>query len=161
MVNRHYIKRGKKLAVMPEIFSYLKTNDKISPLLPTIQRNLRLQRECETILPTLFKYCEILGLANEELVLATQNASIASKLKQQVPKLQYQLESKGWSVRSVKIKVQVHRKVEKAVPVKTAVLSNTAVSAFAELERSLEKTVSNEGLKLALHRLLKRNQPPE
>jgi hypothetical protein len=151
------IKRGKKLTDASGVAAFLQQSDKLSPLLPTIKRNLSLQKECGSLLPPIFDSCEVLNLADEQLVLSTPNASIASKLKQQLPKLQAHLQQRGWQINAIKIKVQVKRTVEKQAPIKQAILSSKALSAFASLESSLPTTPQNADLKAALERLLRRN----
>ena len=151
------IKRGKKLTDASGVASFLQQSDKLSPLLPTIKRNLSLQKECGNILPPIFDGCEVLNLADDQLVLSTPNASIASKLKQQLPKLQAQLQQRGWQITAIKIKVQVKRTIEKPAPIKQAILSNKAIFAFASLKSNLATTPQNADLNAALERLLRRN----
>lgn len=152
------VKRGKKMAQTNEIASFLRHNDKLSPLLPTVKRNISLQKECRAVLPAIFDGCEVLNLNDDQLVMSTPNASIAAKLKQQLPKLQNHLQQRGWQINAIKIKVQVKRTIERPEPIKQAILTGSALTAFQDLERNLEATPQNEGLKAALSRLLNRNQ---
>lgn len=152
------VKRGKKMAQTNEIASFLRHNDKLSPLLPTVKRNISLQKECRAALPAIFDSCEVLNLNDDQLVMSTPNASIAAKLKQQLPKLQAHLQQRGWQINAIKIKVQVKRAVEKPEPIKQAILTGSALNAFKDLETHLEATPQNEGLKAALSRLLSRNR---
>lgn len=151
------IKRGKKLFEASGVTSFLASNEKISPLLPTIRRNASLQKECGAILPAIFGSCEVLQLADDQLTLSTPNAALASKLKQQLPKLQSQLQQRGWQINAIRIKVQVKKTVEKLLPVKQLVLSEPAVRAFGELENTLDATPQNDALRAALHRLVMRH----
>lgn len=148
------IKRGKKLFEANGIVSFLTINDKISPLLPTIKRNAILQQECATILPPIFVNCEVLQLSEEQLTLSTPNAAIASKLKQQLPKLQSHLQQRGWQINAIRIKVQVKKVVEKPPATKQLILSAPAISAFGQLKNVLEDTPQNEALRAALDRLV-------
>ncbi|WP_395008189.1 DciA family protein [Undibacterium sp.] len=152
------IKRGKKMAQTNEIASFLRHNDKLSPLLPTVKRNISLQKECRTALPAIFDGCEVLNLNEDQLVMSTPNASIAAKLKQQLPKLQAHLQQRGWQINAIKIKVQVKRMIEKPEPVKQALLTGSALLAFEDLENNLDATPQNTDLKAALSRLLSRNR---
>lgn len=153
------IKRGKKPAEASGIASYLRNNDKIAPLLPTIKRNASLQKDCGSILSPTFNSCGVLQLTEGQLTLATPNAALASKLKQQLPKLQANLQERGWQINAIRIKVQATRTVEKPSPVKQLVLSNPALRAFGELESALEQTPQNQDLRAALQRLIKRREP--
>ena len=152
------IKRGKKLTDASGVASFLQQSDGLSPLLPTIKRNISLQKECGLALPPIFDSCEVLNLVDEQLVLSTPNAAIASKLKQQLPKLQAHLLQRGWQINAIKIKVQVKKTVEKEKPIKLALLTPRAISAFQDLECNLEVTPQNAELKAALERLLSRNR---
>jgi hypothetical protein len=53
----------------------------------TIQRHLSLQKDCGAILPPIFDTCEVMQLADGLLTLSAPNAALATKLKQQCPKL--------------------------------------------------------------------------
>lgn len=152
------IKRGKKLNAVNDVAVFLQHNDKLSPLLPTIKRNLTLKKECSSVLPAIFDSCEVLNLADDQLVLSIPNAALASKLKQQLPKLQAHLQHRGWQINAIKIKVQVKKTVEKTAPVKQAILTHSALSAFKELENNLAANAQNTPLKAALERLLSRNK---
>jgi hypothetical protein len=152
------IKRGKKPSNASEVASYLQLSDKIAPLLPTIKRNLSLKKECGNVLPSIFDDCEVLSLADEQLTLATPNAALASKLKQQLPKLQLHLQQRGWQINAIRIKVQVKRVVEKKLVEKQAILSAPAIHAFHSLEQALEKNPQNIELCAAIERLVNRHK---
>ncbi|MBI3714330.1 MAG: DUF721 domain-containing protein [Burkholderiales bacterium] len=152
------IKRGKKLNAVNDVAVFLQHNDKLSPLLPTIKRNLTLKKECSAVLPAIFDSCEVLNLTDDQLVLSIPNAALASKLKQQLPKLQAHLQHRGWQINAIRIKVQVKKTVEKTAPAKQAILTHSALSAFKELESNLAANAQNTPLKAALERLLSRNK---
>ncbi|MBS0307872.1 MAG: hypothetical protein JSS58_02770, partial [Proteobacteria bacterium] len=76
-------------------------------LLPTVTRMAALQKSCETALPVLFESCSVVQYDADQLVLACPNAALASKLKQQLPKLQCDLIRQGWQVNAIRLKVQV------------------------------------------------------
>ena len=97
-------------------------------------------------------------LADGLLTLSAPNAALATKLKQQCPKLLASLQERGWQINAVRIKVQVRRVVEKAPPVKQLVLPGKALQAFSTLERNLENSSRNTDLLTALSRLLERHQ---
>ena len=151
------IKRGRALPAASGAGDFLRTNDAMASLLPTIKRNLSLQADCQAILPAIFEACEILQLTEGQLNLAVPNAAVASKLKQQCPKLQEALLQRGWHINAIRIKVQVRKVVAKPKPTKQAVLTERALQAFASLENNLEDSSQNAELHAALQRLLKRN----
>ena len=130
----------------------------MAALLPTLTRMAALQKQCAAGLPSMFEACEVLHFEAGQLVLSAPNAALATKLKQQLPKLQNYLLSENWQVNGIRIKVQVKRKVEPKPYVKQCSLSNQAVNAFNVLENTLENTPQNAGLIAALHNLVKRHQ---
>ncbi|WP_394778006.1 DciA family protein [Undibacterium sp.] len=152
------IKRTRKLATTSGAVDFLRTNDKIAPLLPTIRRNASLQKDCGAILPAMFDACDVLQLAEGQLTLSTPNAALASRLKQQLPKLQDALQQRGWQINAIRIKVQVRRTVERAAPAKQALLSNQALKAFDTLGTTLEDTAQNAALISALQNLVQRHR---
>jgi hypothetical protein len=152
------IKRGRSLPTAGGAANFLRVSDSISPLLPTIKRNASLQKDCRKILPLMFDTCEILQLSEGQLTLAVPNAAVASKLKQQCPKLQDALQQLGWQINVIRIKVQVRKVVEKAPPVKQAILPSNAVNAFESLQSSLEDTPQNAALRAALAQLVRRRK---
>ncbi|MFZ6674949.1 DciA family protein [Undibacterium sp. Xuan67W] len=152
------IKRGRKLPETSGAADFLRSNEQISPLLPTIRRNAKLQKDCGNLLPAMFEACDVLQLEEGQLTLSAPNAALATKLKQQCPKLQDGLLQRGWQINAIRIKVQVRRKVEPKPYVKQCSLSDRAVKAFDNLENALENTPQNADLRAALHKLVKRHQ---
>lgn len=136
----------------------LRSHDKIAAILPTVARLAALQKDCESILPALFEACSVMHYDANQLVLATPNAAMASKLKQQLPKLQDALLQRGWQVSAIRLKVQVGKIPEKRPPAKNLVLPRQAISALAELKESLEKTRGNDALRAALAAMLQRHR---
>ncbi|MFZ6655485.1 DciA family protein [Undibacterium sp. TJN19] len=152
------IKRGRKVPGASGAADFLRSNDKISPLLPTVQRNLALQKDCGAILPPIFETCEVMQVSEGQLILSAPNAALATKLKQQCPKLQLNLQERGWQINAIRIKVQVKRVIEKPVATKQIAFTGKALQAFGNLEHALEDTPQNAALRAALGRLLKRHQ---
>jgi len=132
---------------------FLRRNDRLAALLPAAQRMAQLQRDCAQALPTSFKFCEILAFNGDDLILATPNAAVAAKLKQQLPKLQESLLAKGWQISNIRLKVQMTvnsvAAAERARP-RQLELSPAAMSSFAELSEQLPATQQNAPLIAAL-----------
>ncbi len=134
---------------------FLRSHDKLAALLPTITRMAALQKDCAAALPAMFAQCAVLQFEADQLVLSVPNAALAARLKQQCPKLQEELQQRGWQVNAIRLKVQVGKTLEKS---KTSVkpgLSEKAFSAFAELDASLENSPRNQTLKAALDAMMK------
>lgn len=153
-----HIKRGKKIPGSVEAASYLRNSDKIAPLLPTIKRHTALQKECQQFLPAMFQRCEVLQLVENCLILAAPNAAIATKLKQNLPKLQLHLQGQGWQVNAIRVKVQVRPPLQETPVKKQRALSHLAIGAFSELEQRLEKTEGNRNLLGAIEQLLQHHK---
>jgi hypothetical protein len=139
------------------VTDFLRAHDKMATLLPAVMRINTVQKDCSALLPALFDACSVIQFEAEHLVLATPNAALATKLKQQLPKLQDGLLKRGWQVSAIRIKVQVSKFSEKVSPPKQVVLSAQGLSALAMLNESLENSPHNQALKAALSNMLKRH----
>ncbi|MFC5476486.1 DciA family protein [Paraherbaspirillum soli] len=128
----------------------------MASLLPAVTRMAALQKQCAAELPPMFNACEVLQFEAGQLVLSAPNAALATKLKQQLPKLQNQLLAGNWQVNAIRIKVQVSQNQYKAAPVKQLNMSPQAVSAFSSLIGELEPSPRNDALKNALTALVRR-----
>lgn len=154
----HHIRiASRKAPQARDAADFLRSNNALSAILPAATRLVTLQKECAAILPGMFVSCEVLHLGEGQLTLRTPNAALASKLKQSLPKLQDQLILRGWQVNAIRIKVQVKAPPVPPPPRIAPTLSRGAVSAFAELERTLEVSPRNLALKTAIESILRRN----
>lgn len=140
------------------VADFLRTHDKMSALLPTVTRMVALQKDCAATLPAMFDTCTVLQFESDQLTLATPNAAIAAKLKQQLPKLQAGLLKCGWQVSAIRLKVQVSNIQEKVNVSKSLTLPLQAISALAMLGEELEETPRNAALKQAIDVLLQRHR---
>ncbi len=139
---------------------FLRSNDRLAALLPAVARVAALQKDCAAILPALFEHCSVLRIDAGQLVLAAPNSALATKLKQQLPKLQDGLLKRAWQVSAIRIKVQVGNISEKKPPEKQLALPASALTALAALVRDLEEAPANAPLKGALGALLERHRKP-
>lgn len=130
----------------------------MAALLPAVTRMAALQKQCAAELPPMFSACEVLQCEAGQLVLSAPNAALATKLKQQLPRLQNQLQTGNWQVNAIRIKVQVSPNAVKAPPPKQALLSSKAVSAFASLMDDLAPSTANEALKNAITAMVNRHR---
>jgi hypothetical protein len=140
------------------VTDFLRAHDRMAALLPAVARLTALQKDCATVLPTLFETCSVMHFDAGQLVLATPNNALAARLKQQLPKLQDSLLKRGWQVSAIKIKVQVGKISEKTTPQKQIALPTQALGALAVLNESLEDSASNAALKAAIGTMLKRHR---
>jgi hypothetical protein len=118
-----------------------------------------LQKDCAAALPAMFKFCDILAFEDGQLVLATPNAALAAKLKQQIPQLQNRLARSGWQVNGVKLKVQMSKPAEIKEQMRALSLPEAAVIAFDSLGDTLDNTPQNATLIAALKAMVARRRP--
>jgi hypothetical protein len=137
---------------------FLKRNDKMAALLPAAMRMASLQQDCAKALPPMFGNTDVLSFEAGQLVLAVPSSAVASKLKQQLPKLLSTLQLKGWKVDAIKLKVQVTRAIAPVVHTRTLVMPETAVTAFDTLGDTLAPTEQNATLIAALKALAARRR---
>lgn len=137
---------------------FLRSHSRMASLLPAVARMLTLQKDCSHLLPAMFQNCEVLRFESGLLLLAVPTTALASKLKQQLPKLQEQLSQRGWQVTSIRLKVQVSQELPKEIPRRQLALSAKALAAFAELEQNLPNDKGNQGLKQALRALVEKRK---
>lgn len=137
---------------------FLRSHEKMASLLPAASRMLRLQRDCAAILPTMFNACHVLKFEDGQIVISAPNSALATKLKQQLPKLQDELIKRGWQVNGIRQKVQFGKFLDPKAPEKRIEMPEKAVSAFANLDGTLEDSPRNAALKAALRELIKRQK---
>jgi hypothetical protein len=135
---------------------FLRAHDKMASMLPAVTRMIALQKDCAAALPSMFVSTEILQFESGQLVLSTPNAALATKLKQQLPKLQDTLLKLGWQVSAIRLKVQVSKSIIKITTTKQLSLSDRAVDAFAALGEELDASPRNAALKAALLAMARR-----
>src|SRR5476649_2620400 len=119
---------------------------------------LRRDDKLAALLPSIFQFCEILAFEDGQLLLSTPNASLAAKLKQQLPKLQETLARRGWQVTGVKLKVQMMKPAEIKEQMRSLSLTEAAVTAFDELGDALEQSPQNATLIAALKAMVARRR---
>lgn len=137
---------------------FLRAHDKMAALLPSITRMVALQKACAVALPAMFAACTVSQFDASQLVLSVPNAALASKLRQQLPKLQEQLLVQGWQVNSIRLKVQVVQTMPRATPVAPPLLPPIATTAFAQLEQALPDSPRNQALKAAIAAMVRRQR---
>jgi hypothetical protein len=128
----------------------------LAHLWPAISHIAACQKACHAVLPQLFLYCQVLRLDSNQLILSAPNSALASKLKQQLPKLQAHLEKTGWQVNAIRIKVQVKPvvQIDPLKPIRQ--LPATALNAFEHLEKNLTRAKHNHDLLEAVRNLIDR-----
>lgn len=155
-------RRAQSTGKVTGAIDFLQSHHKMAHLLPTVSRLLALQKDCATILPAMFHACQVLNLEAGQLVIATPNAALASKLKQQLPKIQNDLLKLGWQVNAIRLKVQVPIPDVVSPSIEKRQFTESAKTAFATLSTELGDGLQNAALKHAVLSLIKnhsKNQP--
>jgi hypothetical protein len=134
---------------------FLRAHDKMAALLPAVTRMAALQKDCAATLPAMFVHCAVLQFEDQQLVLSVPNAALVTRMKQQLPKLQDELLLRGWQVNAIRLKVQVSKTPAKSTPSRRPALPNLALSAFEELNDSLDDSPRNQTLKNALKTMMR------
>lgn len=137
---------------------FLRAHDKMAAILPGVTRMVALQKACAVALPAMFDACAVVQFDSHQLVLSTPNAALASKLKQQLPKLQESLLGQGWQVNAIRLKVQVARANPRATRAAPPDLPPIATSAFAALGAALPDSPRNQALKAAIDTMVRKRR---
>lgn len=140
------------------VADYLRVHDKLASLLPAVTRMAALQQDCAALLPTIFESSAVVQYDSSQLVLSVANAALAAKLKQQLPKLQDGLLQRGWQISAIRLKLQPGNIYKKEAPAKRLDLPPKAMSAWDELNTTLEDTPRNAALKSAIAAMLERHR---
>ena len=133
-------------------------DEKMAALMPTVLRIAAIQKACQTILPDMFGSCSVIRIDAEQLVLSATNASMAARLKQQLPKLQDALKAAAWQVSAIQIKVQPKKNPVESKRSEKPALPAQAIAAFTTLGNSLENSLRNKGLREAINTLIQRHR---
>lgn len=158
--SRPTTRNGRSGAIPAGASDYLRGDGPMAALMPTVNRLAKLEKDCASALPAMFKQCDILQFEAGQLVLATPNAALAAKLKQQLPQLQAALLGRGWQISAIKLKVQVTRSLAPIVHTHALALPDQAMAALTELGDALPASPANAALIAAL-RLLVRHHKEE
>lgn len=149
------MRRAQSTEKVTGAIDFLHTHHKMAHLLPTVSRLVALQKACATILPSMFEACQVLHLEAGQLVIATPNAALASKLKQQLPKIQNDLSKLGWQVTAIRLKVQAPAPAIVSTSIQRRQFTDSAKAAFTALGAELGNSPHNAALKLAVLSLVK------
>jgi hypothetical protein len=155
---RYSIRNGRSGAIPAGASDYLRGDGPMAALMPTVIRLAALQKDCANALPAMFSQCDILQFEAGQLVLATPNAALAAKLKQQLPQLQADLLARGWQITGIKLKVQVTRSIAPIVHTHALALPHKAMAALTELGDALPPSPANAALIAALRMLVRHHK---
>jgi hypothetical protein len=124
--------------------------------MPAATRMASLQSDVAKALPLIAGSCGVMSFEEGVLVLGAPNAAVAARLKQQVPTLTAALQKRGWTVNSIRLKVQVTQPIAPQYVPRQLSMPDSAVDAFKQLGQDLEQSGANKDLVAALNRLAAR-----
>ena len=133
-------------------------HDRLSGMLPNVARLTALQKACEQLLPEHFTFSEILQLEKSQLTIGVPNQATAAKLRQKLPLLQTELESAGWPVETIRVKVKLKKRIQVPQTPQKEPLPPTVIEELGKLEMHLAQSGTHPSLMDAIHTMLKRHQ---
>tara|TARA_S200000501_G_C20849934_1_gene755248 strand:+ start:560 stop:1030 length:471 start_codon:yes stop_codon:yes gene_type:complete len=140
------------------ISDYLKSNDKLKLIINKAYKINNLQKNCEKSIPFFLKNCEILQLTEKKLIISVPNASIASRLRQLIPKLKSDLQKKGNEIEEIFLKIKIKTKLSEINKKINNKLSPNSINYFKDLEKTIEENSENYNLLNAINNLIKRRK---
>lgn len=131
--------------------SYFNASEELRQLSLKVDQLLVLQRHYEQIAPpSLIRASHVIQIDQQTLLVAADNGSVAAKLRQLVPEFTKILQSRGYEITGIQIRVQV------AVPIVQPPSRTNSLSAIGR-QQLVDFTVKlqDSPLKTALQRLAK------
>ena len=123
---------------------------------------IRLEHAVRTFLPSNLRNEIYIGNlhgqgSHSELVLLVQHSAIATRIRQSLPSLLTYLQSQGWGLASVRIKIHpgpivVHQQQPPTTP-KQAIIGKTGIHSLLKLHAQLSPSPVREALAVLLSRL--------
>lgn len=136
----------------------LRADNKMAAYLPAVARMQAIQSDCARVLPHLFGACVVRRFESGVLVLSIPNAALATRLKQQLVKLQHSLVEKGWEVQMIQLKIDVKMSELRPPKAPKPLVSAQGVASLSALVESLDNNEENALLEAALRRLMNRSR---
>ena len=142
------------------VMEHLRRNASTGNVLPIAERFLELQRDVNQLLPmTIPEGCSVCQFEEGELSIAVPSATLASKLRQTLPRLREGLERRGWKVNAIQLRVQPSNSSYKSTAYKPdpkrALVPENALPHLSDLAESLQQSP----LKDALNAMVRRRKP--
>ena len=114
--------------------SYFNASEELRQLSLKVDQLLVLQRHYEQIAPpSLIRASHVIQIDQQTLLVAADNGSVAAKLRQLVPEFTKILQSRGYEITGIQIRVQVAVLVDFTVKLQDSPLK-TALQRLAKIE---------------------------
>lgn len=131
-----------------------------STLFSTAQRLIEIEQEIRSYLPNSLRHEVYIGglhgqEPNAELVILITHGAAATRIRQTLPSLLLHLQSKGYGVANLRIKVQPHAIVvheQNTTPEKHAVLGNIGIRCLQTLHTELSASPLRDALQQLISR---------
>ncbi|AKC68424.2 hypothetical protein MB84_01565 [Pandoraea oxalativorans] len=142
----HHMKRPKAPRVARPLTDLLSASDGAGSLLVAAEQLGRLERDVHALLPAALSGSVRLAPPREgALVFLVSNNALAARLRQQTPSLIDGLATRGWLIRSIKIRVSIATP-EPQKPPKEARLSRQGLVSLRDLRDALEPSPLRDAL---------------
>lgn len=128
----------------------------IESLIKTAKQYETIRHDCQKLMPTWFKLCQILRLENGILTIGTPNQTLAARIRMNIPLLQSGLNLKGWNITHIRLKINFKQEPpQKTKPsIQSRRLSPHARACFNKLYTSLQQDNDHSSLLQSLHHML-------
>lgn len=131
-------------------------NQQASGVLLTAKNLIAAEQVVRKFLPSaMAQACKVAEISQQKITLAVPSSAYASKLRQQGPSIQKELNQAGWNIEQVVIRIQAGSIMPMAKPDKAYIepLGEQALNAFSQLHAQTEGPLAQ-----AIERLLKRHK---
>jgi len=143
----------------PTALDFLRRPGAAENLIPTAERFLQLQHELEKLVPDgVAQGLSVCRFEDGNLVLAVPAASTASKLRQTFPRLRAGLESQGWKVSSIQVRVQPEQSTANSTTYEQGDARQNEMGRSLEHWSALEQNLAEGTLKNSVSRLIARQR---
>jgi hypothetical protein len=140
------------------VTDFLPRHEKLSGILPTLNRLLALQAACEQILPAPLASCRVARLDEKKLTLSAPNAAVAARIRQKLPVLRAELEKRGWHIAQIRVRVKLPAAMPAPAPPEgRPPLSPNALSALDALREYLGGQGNNPEMAQVVSRIIREN----
>ena len=144
-------------SVAPLALKWLGEDRHGSQILTAARELIALEQTAKQALPpALAAVCKVARMERQQIVLAVPSAAYAAKLRQLAPRILQQLNTRGWNLNQIDVKVQagLTKAQTKTAPRETIPLDAAALQAFETLYSELRPGLLAD----AVQRLLKHHR---
>ena len=136
----------------------MQENEHLQKLLPQIRQNQMLQSICTDFMPEIFNQCSVLKLESDVLTVSSPNASIAYRLRQEIPSLIEHFANSDVKVNAIRVKVQPKNTPKTTHQVEEKIIPKQVLNSFSKLAEKIKKSQPESRLYKTIMKLIKNHQ---